>query len=189
MRHLPYPDRASAEARSRQWATHLGCGRDPQDVTRYWYGTRERTGDPEHDAGMPQGVQVAVVVPDSDTSTAATLIREDQMTPEEVRHLVDAYAAYAVGVAYKVGDLCAHAGHLYQVIQAHTSQATWLPATTPALYLRRTPADVIPAWRQPAGSHDAYALGAKVTHKGKVWESTVANNVWEPSVYGWKAIG
>lgn len=33
--------------------------------------------------------------------------------------------------------------------------------------------------------HDAYPLGAKVTHKGKTWTSTTAANIWEPGVYGW----
>lgn len=42
-----------------------------------------------------------------------------------------------------------------------------------------------PAWKQPTGGHDAYKKGAKVSHKGKNWQSTVDANVWEPSVYGW----
>ena len=41
------------------------------------------------------------------------------------------------------------------------------------------------AWVQPTGAHDAYPLGAQVTHNGKTWTSTVAANVWEPGVYGW----
>ena len=41
------------------------------------------------------------------------------------------------------------------------------------------------AWVQPLGAHDAYPLGAKVTHKGKTWTSTAAANVWRPGVYGW----
>lgn len=40
-------------------------------------------------------------------------------------------------------------------------------------------------WVQPLGAHDAYPLGAKVTHKGQVWTSTTAANIWEPGVYGW----
>lgn len=43
-------------------------------------------------------------------------------------------------------------------------------------------------WVQPTGAHDAYALGAVVAHVGKVWESTVENNVWEPQVFGWKEV-
>lgn len=42
-----------------------------------------------------------------------------------------------------------------------------------------------PNWIQPTGAHDAYAIGAKVTHSGFTWTSTVAANVWEPGVYGW----
>jgi hypothetical protein len=37
------------------------------------------------------------------------------------------------------------------------------------------------AWVQPAGAHDAYPLGAQVTHNGFVWTSLVDANVWEPS--------
>jgi hypothetical protein len=42
-----------------------------------------------------------------------------------------------------------------------------------------------PAWIQPTGAGDAYALGARVSHNGQNWESTVPANVWEPGVYGW----
>jgi hypothetical protein len=42
-----------------------------------------------------------------------------------------------------------------------------------------------PAWIQPVGSQDAYPLGARVSHNGSDWESTYANNVWEPGVFGW----
>ena len=38
----------------------------------------------------------------------------------------------------------------------------------------------IPEWVQP-DSTNPYMTGDKVTHNGSVWESIVANNVWEPS--------
>lgn len=37
------------------------------------------------------------------------------------------------------------------------------------------------AWVQPTGGHDAYALGAQVTHNGFIWTSLVDANVWEPT--------
>lgn len=40
-------------------------------------------------------------------------------------------------------------------------------------------------WRQPAGAHDAYPLGARVSHAGKRWISDIDNNVWEPGIAGW----
>lgn len=43
-------------------------------------------------------------------------------------------------------------------------------------------------WQQPTGAHDAYPIGAHVTHNGQTWESTVAANTWEPGVYGWVTI-
>ena len=48
-------------------------------------------------------------------------------------------------------------------------------------------APTIPAWVQPTGGHDAYPLGARVTHAGKTWTSNYAANVWEPGVFGWTA--
>lgn len=39
-------------------------------------------------------------------------------------------AAWAVGVAYKVGDIVAYLGNTYRCLQAHTSIQTWNPAAT-----------------------------------------------------------
>ena len=45
----------------------------------------------------------------------------------------------------------------------------------------------IPAWVQPTGAGDAYALGARVTHNAQTWTSNYSANVWEPGVFGWTA--
>ena len=44
-----------------------------------------------------------------------------------------------------------------------------------------------PAWVQPTGAHDAYALGDRVEFNGKNYESLIPANVWSPAVYpaGW----
>ena len=75
-------------------------------------------------------------------------------------------------------------GKLYRCVQAHTTQADWTPDKTPALWVEVS-LDEFPEWKQPAGSHDAYKKGDKVTHNGKKWSSDVDANVWEPGVYGW----
>ena len=142
----------------------------------------------------PTALDVISPVPDGYSRVSGDvldrLIREDEIAPEALSALVNVYPAYAVGAAYAIGALVAKGGELYEVIQAHTSQADWVPASTPALYLRRTPAGVIPEWVQPTGSHDAYALGDQVTFAGQVWESLIAANVWSPTAYpaGWKLI-
>lgn len=43
---------------------------------------------------------------------------------------------------------------------------------------------------QPTGAHDAYQIGDRVLYNGKVYESTIANNVYSPDAYpqGWKEV-
>ena len=92
----------------------------------------------------------------------------------------------ADSVEYVLNDIRQYNGLLYRCVQAHTSQATWTPEDAPSLWTRiADPAQEWPEWIQPTGAHNAYALGAKVSHAGKHWVSNVANNVWEPGVYGW----
>lgn len=50
---------------------------------------------------------------------------------------VELFPTWAVGKAYDVGDRVQYNGGLYKVLQAHTSQETWLPGTgTESLYTR-----------------------------------------------------
>lgn len=47
------------------------------------------------------------------------------------------YPDWAAGTAYAAGDRLVYNGGLYKVLQAHTSQDTWLPGTgTESLYTR-----------------------------------------------------
>ena len=91
------------------------------------------------------------------------------------------------GVKYEAGFLVKDIGELYQVIQPHTSQLDWQPATTPALF-KKISLEEYPQWVQPTGAQDAYAKGDRCSHNEKHWISDVDNNVWEPSVYGWSEV-
>lgn len=107
----------------------------------------------------------------------------DEITASEHAEL---FAEWAYPVAYTVGQLRRYNGTLYKCVQAHTSQADWTPDTAASLWsVAADPAEEWPAWSQPIGAHDAYAKGAKVSHNGKHWTSSVDSNVWEPGVYGW----
>lgn len=97
------------------------------------------------------------------------------------------FPAWRTNTAYAVGDRRQRGGILYTCVQAHTSQADWEPADTPALWKVTTPEGTIPDWVQPTGAHDAYAKGDKVRHNGSVWESTVDANVWEPPTF-WEVV-
>ena len=91
-------------------------------------------------------------------------------------------------IAYSVGDKVQYNGTLYKCVQAHTAQSDWTPDATPALWVVVT-VEEWPEWVQPAGSHDAYAKGSKVTHNGEKWISSYDANIWEPGVYGWTKQG
>ncbi len=91
--------------------------------------------------------------------------------------------------SYEVGNRVSFEGTLFKCLQNHDSQDTWTPSDVPSLWVRiDDPFVEFPEWIQPLGSTDAYPLGAKVSHLGKYWISTVDNNVWEPSVYGWNEV-
>lgn len=50
--------------------------------------------------------------------------------------------------------------------------------------------ETYPEFVQPTGAHDAYQIGDRVLYKGKVYESTIANNAYSPDTYpqGWKLL-
>lgn len=102
----------------------------------------------------------------------------------------DLFELWVTDKDYTVGKIVTRPnGNLYKCVQAHRSQAGWEPENTPALWTQiGDPSEEYPAWSQPLGAHDAYAQGAKVSHNGKKWTSDVANNVWEPGVYGWTEV-
>lgn len=114
----------------------------------------------------------------------------DESTMMEV---ADMYPQYAVGKAYKTGDVFSYGVNkdnetqLYQVLQPHTSAAEWKPGEAVSLYkaIGITPQGY-PIWTQPLGATDAYQKGDIVTDEGELWISTIDNNVWQPGVYGWE---
>jgi hypothetical protein len=103
-----------------------------------------------------------------------------QWTPER---------SYAVGVIVKYGVNADGETQLYKVVQAHTSQADWTPNTAASLFSKIGFTESgTPLWTQPQGGHDAYQIGDEVSYGGKIYRCTVANNVWQPDVYGWSEV-
>lgn len=86
---------------------------------------------------------------------------------------------------YTLGDRIKYKNILYKCVQAHTSQISWEPDLTPALWVVVT-IEEWPEWVQPIGAQDAYMVGDKVSHNELHWVSIADNNVWEPGVYGWE---
>ena len=117
------------------------------------------------------------------------------LTDEQALEISTVYPAWEAGKAYAQGDIITYGvndvgdPHLYRVVQAHTSQADWIPSGTNALY---TPIgltdDGYPVWSQPTGAHDAYNKGDIVDYNGTLYKSTIDGNVWAPDAYpgGWE---
>ena len=91
---------------------------------------------------------------------------------------------WEANVSYQIGDRRQYNNLLYRCVQAHVSQPGWEPSIVPALWVR-TSTEEWPEWIQPTGAHDAYELGAKVSHNQEHWISDIDANVYEPGVYGW----
>jgi hypothetical protein len=77
---------------------------------------------------------------------------------------------------------------LFEVVQGHTTQIGWEPLNVPALFKRVAAENEVLPWVQPLGAQDAYQIGDRVTFGGQTWESTAANNVWQPGVFGWVVV-
>lgn len=82
---------------------------------------------------------------------------------------------------------------LYKCLMDHDAQLGWEPMAAPSLWAKVLIPDpsVIPEWEQP-GSTNGYMIGDKVRYHGKIWESTINNNIWPPDTTGtqnlWKEV-
>ena len=123
--------------------------------------------------------------------TAGKMILADELTEEETKAIAELFAPWKIGEDVEIGMLRKYKGELYKCVQGHTTQADWTPDITPALWVIKSAPGVIPEWVQPAGAHDAYNIGDKVTYNGHIWESSIDANVWSPSAYpaGWTDLG
>ena len=122
-------------------------------------------------------------------AAAALEIAELPLTDEQAVEFSALFEDWSDSGHYEPGDIRRYGAGLYRCLQAHDAQGSWTPDAAPSLWKRigePDPSGVWP-WVQPLGATDAYMAGDKVTHGGKVWVSTVDNNVWEPGVYGWEA--
>ena len=100
---------------------------------------------------------------------------------------VELFPMWAIGRAYAVDDRVQYGGTLYKCVQAHTSQADWMPDITPALWVAVS-IEEYPEWVQPTGAHDAYNIGDIVSYNGTLYISLIDANVWSPEGYpaGWE---
>ncbi len=131
----------------------------------------------------------SLAIADEPNDTAADqALRYEEITTE-ILH--DKESNWVANQEVKIGMVRLHNSKRYVVVQDHTTQVGWEPDKVPALFVEKplpNPGELYPPWIQPTGAHDAYTLGARVTHNSSNWESQYAANVWEPGVFGWIVI-
>ena len=112
------------------------------------------------------------------------------MPDEEAVDTPELFPMWNPQAHYIDGDRVCYEGKLYKVKQGHDAQADWNPREAVALFAEILPGQEgtdIGEWKQP-DSTNTYALGARVYHNGKLWESIYPNNSWEPGVFGWQEV-
>lgn len=133
-------------------------------------------------------------------SILKTITLAKDLSDDQKQEILSRYEEYKVDKAYQEGDKFTYQGKIYEVIQAHTSQTTWIPSETPALYKEflkvkiqdgaGNESEVVAEFKKPTGAHDAYQKGDKVSFEGAIYESIIDANVYSPSEFadGWKKI-
>lgn len=138
------------------------------------------------------GAQSAMV----QAAVTVAQIQAQSLTADQAITVKDIYSVWdGSGVSYQKDYYLTHNRKLYKVLQAHTSQADWAPDAAPSLFAEVLPGQGgtgIGEWAQP-GSTNPYQTGDRVTHNGKMWESLIDGNVWEPGAQGsealWQKVG
>lgn len=129
-----------------------------------------------------------------------TLVLSKDLSKEQQENILNQYKPYQVGKEYEENEKFTYKDKVYEVIQAHRSQTTWLPDSTPALYKEYlsveiknedgSTIEVVVEFKQPTGAHDAYNKGDKILFKGKVYKSKIDANTFSPEQFadGWEEV-
>ena len=113
------------------------------------------------------------------------------LSDSEALEGIELFPSWKTDTDYILDNRVKYNGELYKMIQpTHHSQSDWTPDVAVSIWVKvDDPSIEWPEWKQPAGAHDAYKNGAKVSHNGKHWINTYGDgNSWEPGVYGWDLV-
>ncbi|MEE6280137.1 carbohydrate-binding protein [Georgenia sp. MJ170] len=114
-----------------------------------------------------------------DTLTRAVLAAEGQASGGPWTQPAGGHDAYPRGWRVE------HAGRCWESL---TPANVWEPGTSG--WREVTDDGAVPEWVQPTGAHDAYNTGDRVTYEGRLWESLIDGNAWNPVAHpaGWRLI-
>ena len=137
-----------------------------------------------HTAGAADASAIAAKSVSGEADGTVLIAAEEQIPTWRQRDYTDV----PIGTPYKYAD------QVYKLWQAHdaTNQPDWSPDKAVSLWDICHTADPTKAkpYVAPQGTRGMYQIGDVCTEGGKLYRSTMENNVWEPSAYpqGWKTI-
>ena len=139
--------------------------------------------------------QVKKLLEDMGRIIVGKMVLADELSDDELGAVTDLFQPWAVGEnitekMVKKGTLRGYNDKIYKCTLAHVTQADWTPDITPNLWVVKTAPGIIPEWTQPE-SNNPFNNGDKVTYNGRLYESSINNNVWSPVAYpaGWTDLG
>lgn len=106
-------------------------------------------------------------------------VANDGVTDEELLTMQAATPEWKPGIAVDVGDTLQYDGSMFVVIQAHTTQADWIPGTTTQALYRRAQPEGSTAWQPDTD----YVTGATCTYNGGTYtclQGHTSQTGWEP---------
>lgn len=145
-----------------------------------------KPGDPDAEQPTP-GYVVAAAARNLMAATKAG-IQSMELSASEALRLPDMYPDWSEGVDVKVGERYNHGGKLWEVLQAHTTQAGWAPGTATLALWKKVDAEGNAGTREdpiPYEQGMALELGKYYTQYGVVYECIQASG---PLVYDLKDV-
>lgn len=130
------------------------------------------------------------IVEQANVIEAAMTTAGAMLTDEQAIEVIDLYDEWKPDVAYGVDNRVRYEEKLYKCLQAHTSQADWIPTATPALWVEIAAPGEYREIKDNMLSTEAFAkdeIGWYQT-KDNLWKSLIDANVYTPETYpaGWE---
>lgn len=114
------------------------------------------------------------------------------LTDEQALAVKELYQLWTVDTTYVVDDVRRHDDRLFRCLQAHTSQADWMPDAVPALWVEIAAAGEYREIKVNMLPTEAFALGEIGWYKEKdnLWKSLIDANTYTPESYpnGWEKV-